>query len=94
MENAFVKTGPNMARSSEGFSVTFRPPACIYYTDSSGKTIYVGTEPYQRAHMIFASSKDLQALPKAQVDEILNNILCAMAFLKQPAEIMKEYQGG
>jgi hypothetical protein len=75
---------------ARGFSVTFRPPAGIYYTDASGTTIYVGTEPYQHAHMVFASSKDLQGMPKSQVDEILNNIFRAMAFLEQPVEIFKE----
>jgi hypothetical protein len=45
------------------------------------------SDPYQHAQIVFASSKDLQGMPRSQVDEVLNNIFRAMAFLEQPVEM-------
>jgi hypothetical protein len=92
MNTEFTKVGPNMAKSAKGFTVVFTPPAGVDYTDASGKKTHVGTELYQAPlrHVLYRDSKDLRSLTSSQAAEILSDILRAMAYLGQPAEVFQE----
>lgn len=91
MSAEFTKSGPNMAKSSKGFSVTFHPPAGVDYVDVTGIQIRVDTELYVNPlrHILYAESKDLTLMDRSRADAILNDVLRAMIFLGHPAEISK-----
>jgi hypothetical protein len=92
MSTEFIKIGPNMARSAQGFTVVFHPPAGVDYSDASGSKIRIDTELYvgPLRHVLYAKSKDLRGVTSPRADEILANIQRAMEYLGHPAEISKE----
>jgi hypothetical protein len=89
MEGEFSKVGPNRAISTVGFTVIFHPAGGVDYVDGTG-VMRVDTELYVNPLRIaiYRESRSLKTRDGSQANEILTNIVRAMAFLGHPTEIV------
>jgi len=92
MSAEFIKLGPDMARSAQGFTVVFHPAGGVDYSDATGIKVRVDTELYAKPfrHVLYAKSKDLRSLTSSRADEILANIQRALGFLGRPSDISRD----
>lgn len=85
----FSKLGANQASSAMGFKVIFHPAGGVDYIDASG-VMRIDTElnvnPLRIA--IYSESRSLKNLDSSRANEILTNIVRALAFLDHPTEIV------
>jgi hypothetical protein len=89
MNSEFEKLSANAARSSRGFTVVWRPPGGVDYTDASG-TIRVDAEMLVRpppAHLhIFPRSASLRAMSENRAQEVIDNIVRALEAIGHTVE--------
>ncbi len=92
MSAEFIKLGPDMARSAQGFTVVFHPAGGVDYSDASGTRIRVDTELYVKPfrHILYAKSKDLRSMTNSRAEEILANVQRALGYLGRPSEINRD----
>jgi hypothetical protein len=85
----FSKVGPNQASSTMGFKVIFHPAGGVNYMDAAGVT-RIDTELYVKPLRIaiYRESRSLKRLDDSQANEILTNIVRALAFLGHSNEIV------
>ncbi len=64
MSSEFIKIGPDMARSAQGFTVVFHPAGGVDYSDAAGAKIRVDTELYVNPFrpILYAKSAGLLAV--------------------------------
>jgi hypothetical protein len=82
MDEKFQKIGPNNIKSETGFTVTWRSPGSVDYTDGSNKLrvdAEVLVEPARI--LLYKESVDLQAMTSSHANEIITNIAQALEFL-------------
>jgi hypothetical protein len=89
MPGEFSKIGPNQASSTMGFKVIFHPAGGVDYMDAAGVT-RIDTELYVKPLRIaiYRESRSLKRLDSSRANEILTNIVRALAFLGHPTEIV------
>ncbi|HEY2782364.1 MAG TPA: hypothetical protein VGN12_14255 [Pirellulales bacterium] len=88
----FSSATPNRASSTKGFTVIFHPAGGVDYADAID-VARVDSELYVKPLRValYRESKSLQKLTASRANEILTNIVRAMAFLghlEQPTEIV------
>jgi len=89
MPGEFSKIGANQASSTMGFKVIFHPAGGVDYMDAAGVT-RIDSELYVKPLRIaiYRESRSLKNLDGSRANEILTNLVRALAFLGHPAEIM------
>ena len=89
LDQEFSKIAPDHASSAKGFAVIFYPAGGLDYLDSHG-VIRVDTELYVKPYRwaIYRESRGLKERVGSQTDEILTNIVRAMAFLGRATQLM------
>jgi hypothetical protein len=89
LDREFSKIGPNHASSTKGFAVLFHPAGGLDYVDARG-VMRVDTELYIRPLRIaiYRESRSLKGLDDSRANEILADIVRAMAFLGHGTEVV------
>ena len=83
MSGEFQKLTPNSASSTKGFTVIFRPPGGVDYSDAHG-TVHVDSELLVKPSLgilLYPRSRDLKELSDSRAEEVLAAITRALEFL-------------
>jgi hypothetical protein len=89
VDREFSRIGPNHASSTKGFAVVFHPAGGLDYVAAAG-VMRVDTELYVKPLRIaiYRQSRSLKELDSARANEILTDIVRAMAFLGHATEVV------
>jgi hypothetical protein len=82
MNTEFQKVGSNKAKSDKGFTLTWRPPGGVDYSDAGG-TVRVDSELLVKPLriLVYPRSGGLKTMTDGRAEEVLRNVISALEYL-------------
>jgi hypothetical protein len=89
LDQEFSRIGPNQASSTKGFTIIFHPAGGLDYV-TAGAITRVDTELYVKPLRIaiYRESRSLKELDGSRANEIITDVVRAMAFLGHATEVV------
>jgi hypothetical protein len=87
MNTEFQKVGSNSAKSDKGFTVTWRPPGGVDYSDAGG-TVRADSELLVKPLriLVYPRSGGLKTMTDGRAEEVLMNVISALEYLGHQVE--------